>query len=391
VTSPNPLVAPRRDTTGGWDGVWLAQDIGDIIDGVRSGDWVATSIGGFAASMDALAFVTDPLGSLVSWGVAWLMEHVKPLREALDWLAGDPGQIAGYAQTWHNVAGAVRQTAVDLATSVERDLAGWSGTAADAYRLRVARHRDTLDALGGAADGVGVVVEAAGLVVALVRQLVRDLIAEFVSILAVRLWEWIAEEAGTLGIGTPWVVAQVSALVAKWVGKITKLLHALTSSLRRLAGRVDSIEKLIESLKSLFRRMTGPADGRSLYSRSGALTNREVLDGNAGLSRTMDNVNRYAELAGVDFGGAPVEIIEGADDVAYLDFQRAVARTDADGVQLGPAAFQDEETLVRTLGHESVHVRQYRDGRVSTITGPLEDEAYAAEDEFVENWRRNSR
>jgi hypothetical protein len=53
-----------------------------------------------------------------------------------------------------------------------------------------------------------------------------------------------------------------------------------------------------------------------------------------------------------------------------MDFQGAVARTDHLGVQLGPAAFQDEEILVRTLGHERIHVRQYRDGRVTSITGP---------------------
>ncbi|MCU7722221.1 hypothetical protein ODJ79_00680 [Actinoplanes sp. KI2] len=64
-----------------------------------------------------------------------------------------------------------------------------------------------------------------------------------------------------------------------------------------------------------------------------------------------------------------------------------LARTDSFGVQLGPAAFQDEETLVRTLGHESVHVVQYQHGRVTSVTGPLEDEAYAAEDGFVVTWR----
>ena len=81
--------------------------------------------------------------------------------------------------------------------------------------------------------------------------------------------------------------------------------------------------------------------------------------------------------------------MEGADDIAYLDFQGAVARTDSFGVQLGPAAFQNEETLVRTLGHESVHVVQHQQGRVTTMTGPLEDEAYASEDDFVDTWRRN--
>ena len=94
-------------------------------------------------------------------------------------------------------------------------------------------------------------------------------------------------------------------------------------------------------------------------------------------------------LADVDFRGSPVEILESADDVAYLDFQGAAARTDALGVQLGPAAFQDEETLVRTLGHESVHVRQHQEGRITSLTGPLEDEAYEAEDGFVATWRSN--
>ena len=107
------------------------------------------------------------------------------------------------------------------------------------------------------------------------------------------------------------------------------------------------------------------------------------------LPRTPETVEHYARLAGVDLRGANVEIIESPDDIAYLDFQGAVARTDDLGVQLGPAAFQDEETLVRTLGHESVHVRQYEDGVVSTSTRPLEAEAYAAEDAFVENWRNN--
>jgi hypothetical protein len=126
-----------------------------------------------------------------------------------------------------------------------------------------------------------------------------------------------------------------------------------------------------------------------LYSRSGVLSNREVIDRNVGLPRSMETVEHYANLADVDFRGAPIEIMESADDVAYLDFQGAVGRTDSLGVQLGPAAFQDEETLVRTLGHESVHVRQHQEAQISTLTGPLEDEAYEAEDGFVAAWRSN--
>lgn len=48
--------------------------------------------------------------------------------------------------------------------------------------------------------------------------MVRDLIADFVSVLAMRLWEWLAEEGLTLGLGTLWLIAQVTTLAAKWVG-----------------------------------------------------------------------------------------------------------------------------------------------------------------------------
>ncbi|WP_216912440.1 hypothetical protein [Nocardia noduli] len=104
----------------------------------------------------------------------------------------------------------------------------------------------------------------------------------------------------------------------------------------------------------------------------------------------MDTIEEYARLAGIDLRGAKIEILDDADTISYLDFQCAIARTDAQGVQLGPAAFQDPETLVRTLAHENVHVRQYAEGKINSVTRGLEEGAYAAEDAFVETWRRNT-
>jgi hypothetical protein len=268
VPSPNPLVAARHDSTDVWDGFGLAEDIRDLAHGISAGNWVDLAIGGFAASMDALAFVTDPLGSLASWGVAWLIEHVKPLSDALDWLAGDPDQIAAFAQTWRNVAGAASSAAAALRDAVARDLAAWSGAAADAYRQHAASQASALGATSDAAGTIALITEASGLVVALVRNLVRDLIAEFVSILAVRLWEWLAEEACTLGIATPWVAAQVSALVGKWVAKIAKLLKGLASTVKRLAREASDLGQFIERVRELLKR-TGKAADDVTHGRTG--------------------------------------------------------------------------------------------------------------------------
>ncbi|MFI6076132.1 hypothetical protein ACIA5C_31750 [Actinoplanes sp. NPDC051343] len=46
--------------------------------------------------LDALAVISDPTGALFQYGVACIIDHVKPLSEALDWLAGDLAQIAAH-------------------------------------------------------------------------------------------------------------------------------------------------------------------------------------------------------------------------------------------------------------------------------------------------------
>ena len=96
----NPLVAARVEgPKDAWAGVWIAEDIELIAQGVRNGSWIDTSLGVVGAGLDALAIVSDPVGALLQYGVAWITEHVKPLSEALDWLAGDPAQIAAHAGT----------------------------------------------------------------------------------------------------------------------------------------------------------------------------------------------------------------------------------------------------------------------------------------------------
>ncbi|MEU6155010.1 hypothetical protein ABZ816_34000 [Actinosynnema sp. NPDC047251] len=54
-----------------------------------------------------------------------LMEHVRPLKDMLDWLAGDPPVIESYSTTWGNVAGELGEVAVDYRAAVASGTAGW--------------------------------------------------------------------------------------------------------------------------------------------------------------------------------------------------------------------------------------------------------------------------
>ncbi|UQU67840.1 hypothetical protein COUCH_16855 [Couchioplanes caeruleus] len=242
----NPLVAhPAHGGPGAWAGIALAEDVEQIVQGVQNGSWIDGALGAVSAGLDALAFVSDPIGGLLQYGVAWLIEHVKPLSEALDWLAGDPGQIAAQAQTWRNISGSLSDDADGLGQAVRHDLSEWVGSAADAYRSHAGQRADTLRILGGASAGMALMVEGAGMLIGTVRIMVRDAIATLVSRLAV----YAGEVAGSFGLATPLVVEQVSTLCASWAAKIGRWLKQLLSSLRRLGFAMDELSGCVRALR----------------------------------------------------------------------------------------------------------------------------------------------
>jgi hypothetical protein len=264
-TGSNPLIAmPATTAASPWAGVWIGEDVEQILKGVQDGSWVDGTLGTIAAGLDGLAIISDPVGALLQYGVAWLIEHVKPLSQALDWLAGDPARISApssrepsaapkagdparisaHAQTWRNVAAGLRADADALAKAVRWDLTEWTGAASAAYRHHADGRDQTLQTLARASDAMAMITEGAGMLVGTVRLLVRDAIATVVS----RLVVYASELAATLGLAAPLVVEQVSTLCASWAARIARLLHSMIASLRRLGDIMSRLATLMAQL-----------------------------------------------------------------------------------------------------------------------------------------------
>jgi hypothetical protein len=253
----NPLVATAADEgPSPWAGIWIAEDIEQIVLGVQSGSWIDGTLGVVGAGLDGLALVSDPAGALLQYGIAWLIDHVRPLSEALDWLAGDPAQIAAHAQTWRNVAETVRVESAELLRSVRWDVEEWTGTAGDAYRAHADFGARRLQTLGTAADGMALMTEGAGVLIGTVRIMVRDAIATVVS----RLIVYAAELLASLGAATPLVVEQVTTLCASWGAKIARWLKGLIASLRKLTDAMRGLGKGVDDLNRMDAETSG---GRS--------------------------------------------------------------------------------------------------------------------------------
>jgi uncharacterized protein YukE len=127
------------------------------------------------------------------------------LQDALNQLAGDADQIAAYSNTWKNVGVAVQKAAKDLADTVNKDTANWTGEAADTYRANIKNKIDHINAAATCANTIGTVVQIVGVITGAVRGLVRDMVTQAVG----DFIQDALEEVCSLGLGTPVVVAQV--------------------------------------------------------------------------------------------------------------------------------------------------------------------------------------
>ncbi|MEV6905328.1 hypothetical protein [Amycolatopsis sp. NPDC051372] len=242
----NPLMAQPVSSTTPFTGASLLEDAAGVKDSIESGDWASGVLGIADTALDVLGFVEDPFGTILAQGLGWLMEHVGPLKQALDALAGNPDVITAHSQTWQNVSQELTSISVDLADYVTADVAGWEGQGADAYRQQAGDIAKLLSAASQASAGTGSGVATAGQVVAAVRALVRDTISEVVA----RMVSWALQVVATLGIGLTWVVPQCVQLIAKTAEKIARLVKNLINAIKTLIGLLDKAGGLFDHATS---------------------------------------------------------------------------------------------------------------------------------------------
>lgn len=130
----NELIAKDHDYTDWNDGLAVVEPLTDAATRISEGDWVEGGINVAATGLDALSTVADPFGTLLTSAFSWFIDHVSPLHEMLDCLAGNPDVIQTNAGTWGNVADALGKAAKNMKARVDADTADWEGPAVDAYK-----------------------------------------------------------------------------------------------------------------------------------------------------------------------------------------------------------------------------------------------------------------
>ena len=198
-----------------------------------------------------LGTVMDPIGTALSMLVGWMIEHLKPLKAALDGLAGNPDMIEGRSTTWENINTAMQAAAKDLESSIQPGTAAWKGTAAENYRGSSTVLAKSIGAVGDLSSGMGALVKITGVAVAAVRDTVRELISTLVA----ELIEDAIEEAASLGLATPLVVEQALGSIFRCSTKVAKTIKTLLEAIAEAGEIISKLVGLFNNLYKIFKEL----------------------------------------------------------------------------------------------------------------------------------------
>lgn len=257
MSAENDLVAAETDRpmsaegAGLLDSLSLWADSADDLHADLTGDnWIDFAISSGVLTIDAVATYSDPIGSLISAGLGFVLEHIKPFSDWFDELAGDPEAVAAFAATWRNIGYEVGNIRYGLEADRESRMASMEGPGVLAYTRQSRSLALKLHVIYKGSTGAADAYEALSELVDLVHDLVRDCLCDIIG----SIISYATELILTLGAATPLVIQQASTRVAALSAKVGPQVSGVVTSGRSLADKLDELTSIIDQMPPVVPR-----------------------------------------------------------------------------------------------------------------------------------------
>jgi hypothetical protein len=301
------------EDTGALEGAGVLSSYADLADalGAEHVDPTQVAFAAAGAGLDTLGFVADPLDSLLTAGVGWLIEHVDFISEPLDAVAGDPNEIREQAAAWQLVSAELAAVATELRRVSDVVAGDWDGSAADQYALATERCSAALDRAGADAAELSGLVLATGAAVGTVRALIRDTLAGFIAKVVQWVLAALAASVATAGFSLAALIAavveQAVSVARSCVQRISALLDLLDEAGANAARLGAAVRDTAAELGRAVRNTAGDpavvATSRRMEEVIHDTVARAVPDGlEGGLDRAAAVADRTKVSALVEAG-----------------------------------------------------------------------------------------
>ncbi len=344
----NPLFV-NMDEKSQYKGTLVIEAWDSLIDSLtgEAQSEVDLAFNAIGAGVSTASAVADPFATALGAGFGWIMEHVGLLKEALDEVMGDPEDIQANVEATKGKAADLRVLAEDHRASLVKPDDGWTGTSSERFQVSMDTMGKELDGLANAVEGKAKVVAMMGTLVSVLRDLVRDAIAQLLGSLTANGVIGIAGAIFTFGGSLVYAGAQIAQKVSALSIKIAMQVSRVVEALGKLVSKISGIDDIVERIGKGWSRFHGDNAvdageiGWELYKTSGEVDksiDKAVLD--AAAKRDLDAAYAKSNEAGAKYQETKDAETRQADDVtaANADLSSASDRTKVAGADLSRVA-----------------------------------------------------
>ncbi|WP_431972429.1 hypothetical protein [Nocardia sp. bgisy134] len=157
----------------------LAGDAWDIYGNIRAGNIGESVFGAAGVGASIAEAITDPFAFVGGQIARWMFEHIEPMRQALESLAGNPTMVEAYSTSWFEISKELTGIGEAWKTGLTTDISTWTGSAGDAYRNRANELIDKISTAAGLAAGLS--MDLVSKWVDIARTLVRDILSSMIG------------------------------------------------------------------------------------------------------------------------------------------------------------------------------------------------------------------
>jgi hypothetical protein len=318
-------------TEGGYQ--TYAPAAADIVKGVK--DIGSHDIGGLAKDVmsfagDAGSVLEDPLNSLISAGLGFLMDWLTPLRDALETVTGHPDALDHGKEAFDEIGKDLANLADELHKITQSGFQDWSGQAKDAATQKVQTFVQGVQGTANNAEDIsqllglsGTLMEAAyGLVVSIIADVIEWLIVTWVAALAAEIPSCGASTA-VAGAATAGEVSVGAANAAEKVDQATTLVERITSIFQKIMSELKELKDAGKAVNGARKALKEGKNLKDIKDVKGAkqiaddvektekaAKNAKVASGEAKPDSLLDKAKNFPPEASPEQTGRDVEPAE---------------------------------------------------------------------------------
>ncbi|MCC3765742.1 hypothetical protein K3N28_22030 [Glycomyces sp. TRM65418] len=237
-------------------------------------DIVKASAATMELGAQAVGWITDPLGALISNGLDFLIAVIQPLEDILGFVTGNPDRLQNAIDRWNTIEQACYALAQEVQHVSGAGLGEWDDQAAAIAKTRISELADAIGGIGVKSATCQHWLSVAQALAQTLQEVIKSIISSFLSQLITTWLAALAAAAVTFGGSTAAAASWTAVMSARNVMQATRALAQgknisamLQASIKTVTTDLAKAGEVLTKIKTITPIATATANNQATRSR----------------------------------------------------------------------------------------------------------------------------